>query len=491
VGDEAFLNGLNRMAFHQYTAQPMVNMKPGWQYGAGTHFDRNITWWEEARGFFDYLSRCQYLLQKGRFQADALYYYGEGVSRFVPSREYLRPTLPQGYDSDAINTELVLNGLAIDHGRWTLPSGMSYRVLVLPEDGVMSPAVLRRIRDLVEQGGVLAGPKPQRTPGLEDYPHSAAVLKALADELWGNIDGVKVRKGNVGKGRVYSVESLGEVFAKENIPPDFAYHGSAAGTELGFLHRSTEDSDAYFISNRKDRYEHAECTFRVAGKRPELWNPVTGESRPAVVFKQLGGLTTIPLQFDPYGSLFVIFREPIGVDVQGEGSKNFPEYANAAVIEGPWAVSFDPKWGGPSNVEFAKLVSWTTRPEDGIKYYSGAATYRKSFDLPPAMQGSHARLALNLGDVKFVAQVRLNGKDLGALWTKPFRVEITDAVKPSGNVLEIDVANLWPNRIIGDSVLPPERRFTHTNIVYTQDTPLWESGLLGPVKLEVIEDCRR
>jgi hypothetical protein len=151
-------------------------------------------------------------------------------------------------------------------------------------------------------------------------------------------------------------------------------------------------------------------------------------------------------------------------------------------------VHFDPQWGGPAKVDFQNLLSWTARPEDGIKFYSGTATYRKSFDLPPGLSGSHARVALDLGDVKYVAQVRLNGIDLGPLWTKPFRVEITKALKPAGNVLEIDVANLWPNRIIGDSRLPPERRYTHTNIVYTEDTPLWESGLLGPVRLESIED---
>jgi hypothetical protein len=413
------------------------------------------------------------------------------VSKFVPSQEYLRPTLPQGYNFDAINTELVLHGLAIDHGRWTLPSGMSYRVLVLPQDGVMSPAVLRRIRELVEQGGIVAGPKPQQTPGLHDYPHSDADVKTLADEMWGDIDGAKVTERSLGKGRIYSVISLGEVFTQQNIPPDFAYHSGVNGTELAFLHRSTDDSEVYFISNRKDRDEQAECTFRVVGKHPELWDPVTGESRPAVAFKQTGGLTTVPLQFDPYGSLFVIFREPIGADVQGEGSRNFPHYTNGQEIQGPWAVSFDPNWGGPPNAEFAKLVSWTVRPEDGIKFYSGTATYRNSFGLPLALQGSHARIALNLGEVKYVAQVRLNGKDLGALWTKPFRVEITDAVKPSGNIMEIDVANLWPNRIIGDSLLPPARRFTHTNVVYNQDTPLWESGLLGPVKLELIEDSGR
>jgi hypothetical protein len=229
----------------------------------------------------------------------------------------------------------------------------------------------------------------------------------------------------------------------------------------------------------------------VAGKRPELWDPVTGQSRPAVAFKQAGGLTTVPLEFLPYGSLFVIFQKSIGVDAQGEGKSNFPIYSNAGDIQGPWAVSFDPKWGGPANANFDKLISWTTRPEDGIKYYSGTATYHKSFDLPLELRGKHPKLALDLGDVKYVAQVRLNGKNLGPVWTKPFRVDITDAVMPTGNILEIDVANLWPNRIIGDSLLPPAQRYTHTNVIYTLDTPLWRSGLLGPVTLERIEENGR
>jgi hypothetical protein len=558
VGDQAFLDGLNRMVFHQYTAQPLLDFKPGWQYGAGTHFDRNLTWWEEARGFFQYLARCQYLLQKGHFDADALYFYGEGVTKFLPSREYLRPALPEGYNFDAIDAELLLHGLAIDQGRWTLPSGMSYRVVVLPEDGVMSAAVLGRIRELVAEGGVVVGPKPQRSPGLQGYPGADPDLKKLADDMWGDVDGLKTKEGSLGKGRIYSGESLREVFAQQHIAPDFTYSSSSSrGAAIDFLHRTEDDAEVYFLSNRQDRDEQAEYTFRVAGKQPELWDPVTGELRPAVAFKQAGGLTSLPMEFAPYGSVFVVFRQPIGTNVQGLASSNFPVYTHEEEIPGPWAVSFDPQWGGPASgsvgvsgvapgfsparaalkggatlnsaalpagsgqvpggatlnsaalpagsgqvpggatlksgpypasVEFAKLISWTERPEDGIKYYSGTATYRKSFDLPPALRGSHARVALDLGAVKYVAQVRLNGKDLGPLWTKPFRVDITDAVKPSGNVLEIDVANLWPNRIIGDARLPPDRRFTHTNVVYKQDTPLWESGLLGPVKLELIED---
>jgi len=487
VGDDALLDGLNRMVFHQYTSQPMLDFKPGWQYGAGTHFDRNLTWWEEARGFFEYLGRCQYMLQTGQFDADALYFYGEGVTKYLPSRQYLHPALPQGYNFDGINAELLLNGLAINHGRWTLPSGMSYRVLVLPEDGVMSAAVLGKIRELVAQGGVVSGPKPQRPPGLQGFPGADPELKKMADQMWGDIDGVKVKERSLGKGKVYSGESLGDVFAHENEAADFAYRSSAAGTSLDFLHRTEGDAEVYFIANRKERDEQAECTFRVTGKRPELWDPVTGQSHPAMAFTQAGGLTTMPLEFAPYGSMFVVFREPMGDGAHGEEQRNFPVYSTVQTLQGPWTVSFDPKWGGPANAEFTTLQSWTTRPEDGIKYYSGTATYRKTFDLPAALQGAHTRVALDLGEVKYAAQVRLNGKDLGPVWTKPFRVEITGAVKASGNVLEIDVANLWPNRIIGDSILPPERRYTHTNVVYTKDTPLWKSGLLGPVRIELIK----
>ncbi len=225
TGDQAFLDGLNRMAFHQYTAQPLVNMKPGWEYGAGTHIDRNITWWEEARGFFDYVARCQFLLQKGVFQADALYYYGEGISKFVPSPQYLRPTLPTGYNFDAIDTDLVMNALKIENGRWTLPSGMSYRVLVLPEDGVISPGVLQHIRTLVEEGGIVAGPKPQRTPGLEDYPRSSAALKSLVAGMWGDVDGVKVRRSPLARERSIWSICWANLYAQK-IPQDFSYHST-------------------------------------------------------------------------------------------------------------------------------------------------------------------------------------------------------------------------------------------------------------------------
>jgi len=484
IGDAAFVDGLNRMVFHQYTHQPQLDMKPGWQYFAGTHFDRNVTWWEQASAFFQYLARCQYLLQRGKFVADALYFYGEGVTRFVPSREYVRPALPKGYDFDAINVDALLHRLSVRDERLVLPDGMSYRVLVLPEDGVLSQEVLSKIQKLVKDGATVVGRKPQHAPGLKGYPHADAELKNLADDMWGECDGQKVKERKLGEGRIVCGKMMQEALG---IAPDFEYRANDKDTSLDFIHRRIASDEIYFVTNHKEHAARAECTFRIDAKLPELWDPVTGETRPASAFMQSERKTTLPLEFAPFGSMFVVFRQPIARGVNGKAARNFPVYSNLQELTGPWTVSFDPEWGGPASAEFDRLISWTVRPEAGIKYYSGKATYHKTFDLPPALRGTSARVALDLGKLKDVAQVRLNGKGLGVLWTKPFRVEITEAAKPTGNVLEIDVVNLWTNRVIGDAMLPPEQRLAKTNIEFKKDDPLLESGLLGPVELQSIE----
>ncbi len=279
-GDEAFVDGLNRMVLHQYTHQPLLDMKPGWQYFAGTHFDRNLTWWEEASAFFAYLGRCQFLLQHGRFVADALYFYGEGVTKFVPSKQYLHPSLPPGYDFDAINADMLLHGLTVRNGRLLLPDGMAYRVLVLPEDGVMSPEVLRKIRDLAAAGAIVVGAKARGTPGLSGYPQSQDVAKKLADEIWSDCDGEKVKERKLGAGRIVCDGSMLEVFESANTPPDFEASGGNDAS-FGFIHRSAADAEIYFVTNREERSEHLQCTFRISGKRPELWDPVSGRMRPA------------------------------------------------------------------------------------------------------------------------------------------------------------------------------------------------------------------
>jgi hypothetical protein len=217
---------------------------------------------------------------------------------------------------------------------------------------------------------------------------------------------------------------------------------------------------------------------------PELWDPVSGVIRPATVWSENDGRITLPLQFAPCGSIFVVFRTPSATPATAAGRRNFPSFSNPHEITGSWTVQFDPKWGGPASAEFDRLVSWTQRPEAGIKYFSGTAIYRKAFDLPETLRGPGRRLTLDLGDVKNLAEIRLNGKNLGVLWALPFRVEVTDSIKPTGNNLEIEVVNFWPNRIIGDQSLPAEKRLTQTNIrKFTKNTPLMDSGLLGPVRM--------
>jgi hypothetical protein len=239
----------------------------------------------------------------------------------------------------------------------------------------------------------------------------------------------------------------------------------------------------YFVANRGSRWEEVRCTFRASGKGPELFDPLTGQTRSLPEWSQAEGRVTVPLQFAPFGSCFVVFRKAADAPV-ASGGGNFPVLKPAHTLAGPWQVRFDPRWGGPDSVEFAELTDWTKRPEDGIRFYSGTATYRRTFDLPGSRRPSGSRLVLDLGAVKELAEVRLNGHDLGVLWAAPFRVDVTEAIRPAGNKLEIEVVNFWPNRVIGDQSLPEAKRLTRTNVrKLTKDTPLVESGLLGPVQL--------
>jgi hypothetical protein len=268
--------------------------------------------------------------------------------------------------------------------------------------------------------------------------------------------------------------------------PDFEFTGLSEAGTIDWIHRTTSDgTEIYFVCSRWETPESVECSFRVSGKQPELWNPVTGEIRAATAFHQKNGRTIMPLEFDPCGSVFVIFRRPIGAMVDGTAARNYPTLTPLFKLDGAWDVAFDPKWGGPSNVRFEELTDWTKRPEDGIKFYSGTAVYRKTFTLPTAPDQSQ-RLILELGEVREVATVRLNGRDLGVVWTKPARVDITRAAKAGTNELEVSVVNLWPNRLIGDAALPPEKRFTETNMrKFVSKSPLLPSGLLGPVQMLV------
>ena len=509
--NDAFCEGINRFMLHQSTCQPPEDGKPGYEFCAGQHFTPNLTWWEQSSAFFSYLSRCQYLLQEGKFVGDVCYYIGEQTPSLVPP-QYIIPSLGLGYDCDYTNVEVLLTRMSVKDGRIVLPDGMSYRLLYLqncvsPDQEIceavsryqqlevpteasemMSLDVLKKLRELIMDGATVIGAPPTMSAGLDNYPYADNEVRKLASEIWGDLDGKNITERKLGKGRIIWGKTAREVLQADGIGQDFAYLNQTAEPEkFNYIHRSLDDCDIYFVINRTGKQTSSQFTFRVQGKQPEIWDPVTGEMRIASSFTQHDGYTTVPLEFVPYGSYFVVFDKTISTDKQGEGDRNFSKLEIAQDLSHSWEVMFDTTMGGPQKVFFEDLSNWIDRPEEGIKYYSGTATYRKSFDLS-FKKGNGERIYLDLGDVKHVSSVRFNNKDLGVLWCTPWRIDITDYVKETGNFVEIDVINLWANRVIGDWKLPKEQRFTRTHDVFRFDmlrasTPLTDAGLLGPVSI--------
>lgn len=539
IVDHAFCQGLTRVMFHTFTHSPAECGRPGIEYFAGTHFNPNITWWEQADLWTGYIARCQTLLEQGLFVGDVCYYYGEDVPNFVPGKRMMKPKLPFGYDHDVTNAEVLETRMSVEDGRIVLPDGMSYHLLVLPENRPMSSRVLRKISELVRMGATVVGPRPTSSPGLEGYPNSDEVVSTLADRLWGPCDGESVKEHQFGQGRVIWGKSLEEILRADGIRPDFEFASSREGTHLDWIHRRCPDAEIYFVSNQRNRHEQVECTFRVSGKVPERWSPDTGKIQTLSVYGMADGRTTVPLRLAPRGSAFVVFRSPSERDPvtsvvkdgrpilpispgevtdrpvvevfpgegntvalrvwkpgkyelkQAGGKTAAVEVASIAApdeISGPWEIRFPDGWGAPESAVFEKLISWTDHARAGIKYFSGTATYRKQFDLPAPLVHDSAALFLDFGQIKNIGEVTLNGRSLGVLWKPPFRLDITSTVKPAGNLLEVKVTNLWPNRLIGDQFLPESKRFTRTNVTkFTQESPLLDSGLLGPVRILAAE----
>lgn len=448
--------GLNLVFWHAFTCSPKEAGVPGQEYFAGTHFNPQITWADQAHAFIAYLNRCQSLLQRGQFVADVLHYYGNHVPNIARLKQDDPAKILPWHDYDTVNEEVLLRARA-SVGLVALPSGMNYRILVLPHAPVLSLAAARKVRELAEAGAVIVGPKPERATGREDDSE----LRRIADELW-----------NSGKVRdIPALRALGELGVVPDVEgiPDW-------------IHRRDGETDIYFISNQKKEPFHGEIRFRVTGKQPEFWDPVTGSRRLASDFRNNDGRTTIPVDLPSYGSLFVIFRKEL--PAKTTGGSNFPVFAKIGELGGSWDVTFDPRWGGPARTNFPLLCDWTKNPDEGIRDYSGTAVYSKTFDLPTGVSPGKP-LFLDLGDVHEIAEVSLNGRNLGVLWFPPRRVEITDIVKPKENRLEIKVVNTWYNRVLSDQSLPAGKRITSTNIRLSNKAVPVPSGLLGPVTLGV------
>ncbi len=473
TADKELAEGVNRFVIHESAHQPLVDKAPGLTLGPyGQWFNRNETWAEEAGPWVNYIARSSYLLQQGHFAADVIYFYGED-SNLTAIFTDKPPAVPEGYGYDYVNADALIHELNVADGLITTKSGMSYRVLALdPYSQHMSLPVLRKIRYLVKRGAVIVGPKPINTPSLSDDDNE---FRMIVNELWGTTTGER----NVGKGKVYANESLSDAFTSLGLQPDFGYTKPETPTHINFVHRKLDDGDLYYLDNRSDRDVTVDASFRITGKAPEFWHAETGSSQPAS-YRIADGCTTVPLHLEPWGTVFVVFRQPAQTE-----SRTLPEITETRMttVEGPWNVTFQPDRGAPASITLEKLASWSENTDPGVKYFSGIGTYTKTLEASADWFKPGAHLWIDLGAVKNLADVSVNGHSLGIVWHAPYRVDATSALKPGANELTIKVTNAWVNRLIGDQQ-PNATKYTFTVIYpYNAASPLLPSGLLGPVEV--------
>ncbi len=481
MGDYWLAQGVNRIVFHTSAHQPL-DTKPG-NTMVGTHINRNITWAEQAGPFMSYLARNCLMLQQGLFAADLAYLLNEGAPSTMPIwGAGLKPVPPEGYDYDYINADVLLHRMSIsEDGRLTLPDGMSYRVLVLPESDRMRPELLRKVRTLVAGGATVVGPKPVQSPSLAGYPDADAEVRALAAELWRDLDGVSRNIHRYRKGMVVWGLPLEDVLASLSVPKDFEY-GGGLDAAVAWIHRRADDTDIYYVANLTDQAQDIQARFRVGGKEAELWHPDTGEVELAG-YHIVGDRTTVPLHLAQRESVFVVLRR-----IASAPSRTLPRTRSVtlATLKGPWEISFPPNLGAPEKIELAELESWTANTDEGVKYFSGTATYTKTLQAPSSWFGQPTTLILDLGEVRDLAEVSINGRSLGTLWKEPYQLDVTGVLKPVVNRVEIKVTNQWTNRQIGDRSVPPDKRVLSGGGGrggFGGRVPPAESGLLGPVTI--------
>lgn len=460
--DRFLAEGVNDLVLHTSVHQPFVDRKPGLtlrQYGQ--HLTRNETWAEDARGWTDYLARSAFLLRQGRAGADIAYFYGEDAPASLPWREGGRPDLPTGYDFDYLDAESLLQRLSVKDGRLVLPSGAVYAALVIPPavDRLSLP-VLRKLQRLAKAGALIVASPPRGSPTQSDTADARA-WTALAARLW---------SGPIGAGPV------GAGLAARGVAPAI----TGLTSSMVWTRRVLPDGELYFVANPSGAPANVQASFRIMGRAPELWNPETGEVTPAT-YRTVGGRTVVPLDLRTSDAVFVVFRTATRATrrvVPTPAVKTLADWSQG------WRVTFAPGWGPEQPRDIAALSSWTEDADPLVKYFSGAATYAKTITVPAEWRRAGDRLVLELGEVRELATVTLNGKTLRTLWRPPFSIDVTDALKNGENRLEVRVVNYWSNRMIGD-LQPGTPPRTFASIApFTAASPLSPAGLLGPVRLE-------
>lgn len=530
IGDRAFCEGMSRPVIHGFSHNPAGTGYPGIVYGAGTHYNDKTTWFAKARPFNDYLARISYVFQEASFTADVLYYYGDRTPNFATPKN-TRFAVGSGYDYEIVNTE-ILKKLEVKDGELVLPGGAEFSVLVLGEVTGKIPGVWNKLLELAREGAIITGKKPEKIPG------------ELPADSWTSISGSGFGKEklNEAKGKILFGAPVPDILKTLDLVPDFDYadkgsqqldYQHASRPFLDYIHYREGDLDFYFVRNTSGEWISRNCSFRQQGKSPELWDPVSGKVVPVTIYEENGKQMDIPLTLPPYGSCFIVFRKKAGNShyqriLSPDGHPPLLVYTKQGIqflkegvceltnnseqveitsqpqifpIDGAWRLTFPPGWGAPDSVTFPELISWTAADEEGIKYFSGTGTYHKKFLFTGSTRlPDRQRVYLDLGSVSEVAEVWLNSKPLGISWTPPYRYDVTELIRQGENNLKIEVVNTWSNRIVGDAITGG--RFTSTNLtagsqtnltsgdretIPWTETPLAESGLLGPVRVEVVE----
>lgn len=477
-GDWSFTEGINNTLLCLFIAQPYDSL-PGVNAGFSTEFNRNNTWFYQGKAFVDYIRRCNYLLQQGKPVNDVAYFISEDAPKMTGIRD---PELPIGFSYDYINAEVLLERVTVKNGNLVLPDGMRYRMLVLPKLETMRPELLKKISELVKEGITILGPAPNRSPSLQNYPAADVSVKKLAKEIWGNADSKTAISAKYGKGNVLTGMTMQEALDNIKVIPDV----HLINKDVLYAHRTSKDGEIYFITNQTDHTINLSPAFRITGKQPEWWDAVTGDTRDLPLYKQSAGTTVVPLKLEAFQSGFVLFKRNI-VASKMKNSNNFPDATILLHLNNPWLVSFETAKRGPAQpVVFNELTDWSLNSNDMIKNYSGTAIYQTNFKAGQINKGE--KIYLDFGMVSVMGKVKLNGVDLGTVWTAPYKVDVSSVIKKGENKLEVEVVNTWVNRLIGDSKLPVDQRKTWSNVnLYTPQSKYQQSGLIGPVTLQSVK----
>ncbi len=456
VADLELANGINQFVIHESAHQPSDEYVPGFSLGGiGQWFNRHDSWADMAYTWVDYMSRSSFMLQAGENVADILWYYGEDNS--VCSEFGRFPDMPAGYEWDYCSPHALMNAIKAKDGKLVAVGGSEYKLLLMDRNmDYVSVPVLRTVKKLADKGIIISAVKPKFAASLAD---DQAEFDALVKDIFES-----------GRPNVYVDTPVADVLAAEGIEPDVKYEAG-----MKFLHRTMPSAEVYWINRPVQDYKTVEVSFRTAGMKPQVWHPDTGVKEDAT-YRVENGRTVVTLNLVPNDAVFVVFAGA------GQDSYTVPATADRTVvtIDGPWNVKFQEKRGAPAEATFAELKSYTDSKEFGIKYFSGIATYTNKFNVDKI----EGQAIIDLGTVRDLAEVYVNGKYCGVTWKEPYVIDVTDALTEGENTIEVRVANVWVNRIIGDEQPNNPQRITYCDSRhYRADSPLNEAGLLGPVRI--------